>query len=319
MRRISADEFSTRKHAAQRQAFTLVELMIVVVVIAVLMGLLLPAVMGAFRRARIMEVVTEIRGLEAAIAQFKSVYGVEPPSRFRLYENATGAISWQSHSGTFTDPVTGATLSHDAERTRSIAIINRIWPNFNFSANLGDLDGTSATYISLTGAECLVFFLGGRPVSGGTGVYALTGFSKNPANPFLAASGTESREGPFYEFKPSRLKPSLNTNNPNVLVYFDPTGGQTAPYVYASSNDGRGYQAADLYVGSSDDLNDIYRTTTAANAVAQKPKSFQIISPGADGFYGAGGYFSATASNHGLTDRRDYDNVTNFHGGLLSE
>lgn len=317
MRRLAHNRHSTR-----RQAFTLIELMIVIAVIAALIALLLPAVTGAFRRARIAEVTTEIRGLEAAIAQFKSVFGVEPPSRIRLYESAAGSPSWSSHTGTFTEPVTGAMVSHDAERARSVALINRIWPNFNFNIARPYLDGNTGTsngYVSLTGAECLVFFLGGVG-TGGAGAFAMTGFSKNPADPFIPAAGNESREGPFFEFKTSRLRVSLNATNTAALIYVDPTSGQMAPYVYATGYDGRGYQLADLYVGSTDDLNDVYRAGTGGvTALAQKAKSFQIIAPGIDGFYGAGGYFNATAANHGLANRRDYDNITNFHPSVLSE
>lgn len=310
----------TRQTTTRRRGFTLIELMIVVVVIGVLMGLILPAVQSAFARARITEVVSEIRGLEAAIAQFKNVYGIEPPSRIRLYEAATGSPSWASHTGTFVEPVTGATLSNDAERVRSIAIINRIWPNFDFSiARNLDGNGTPGGFISLTGAECLVFFLGGRPVAGPGGAFAMTGFSKNPANPFTAATGNESREGPFFEFKSSRLRASPNTSNSGVLVYIDPLSGQLNPYVYATGYDGRGYQLADVFVGTADDLNDVYRSGTGTTAVALKPKTFQIISPGVDGLYGAGGYFDSTASNHGLTNAADGDNITNFHNGLLKD
>lgn len=305
-----------------RRGFTLIELMIVVVIIAALAGLVLPAVLSALTRAKTTEVTTEIRGLESAIAQFKAVYGVEPPSRMRLYESG-GAMSpsWAVHSGTFTQNGTGATVTHDSERTRSVALINRIWPNFDFSITR-EIDGNAGTtngFVDLTGAECLVFFLGGIG-TGSTGAFAMTGFSKNPANPFAAASGSESREGPFFEFKASRLRVSLNATNTAALVYFDPLSGQTAPYLYATGYDGRGYQLADLYVGSTDDLNDVYRAATGGvTAIAQKAKSFQIISPGSDGLYGAGGYFNPTATNHGLTSRVDYDNITNFHSGMLNK
>ncbi len=324
MRRISADDFARRKNAALRQAFTLVELMIAIAIIAILMGLLLPAVTSAFRSARVAQVVTEIRGLEAAIAQFKNVYGVEPPSRIRLYETASGSPSWSTHSGTFLEPVTGATVSNDAERVRSLAFVNRMWPNYDFSINRDiDGDGSTSGFVSLTGAECLVFFLGGRPIAGPNGAYAMTGFSKNPSNPLLAAAGNESREGPFFEFKPSRLRQSPSTTIAGILVYMDPLPSQTSPYTYASSSDGRGYQRADLYVGPNvpptNWLNDVYRTGAGFTAVAQKNKSFQIISPGADATYGSGGFFDATAANHGLTNKFDRDNISNFHSGLLSE
>lgn len=304
--------------SAHRRGFTLIELMIVVVILGILMALVLPAVLSALEGARRAEVVAEIRGLEAAIANFKNTYGIEPPSRIRLYETSGASPSWSTHSGSFTQNGTGQMVLHDAERTRSIALINRIWPNFDYTI-ARDLNGDTSFggFVDLTGDECLVFFLGGV-ATGSPGAFAVTGFSKNPANPLAVASGTESRDGPFFEFKPSRLKFSLNPTNSKVLVYFDPRSSQTLPYVYASSNDGRGYQPADLYVGSSDDLEDVYRTGPGgAMAVAQKAKSFQIITPGTDGAYGSGGAFVTTAVNHGLASKADYDNLTNFHNGRL--
>lgn len=300
-----------------RRGFTLIELMIVIVIIAALIGLLLPAIMPVFTRVRDTEVVTEIKGLEAAIAQFKNVYGIEPPSRIRLYEAATGMGSWASHPGTTLDPITGANLNNEAERARSITLINRIWPQFAYVARDLNGDGDTLDITDLTGAECLVFFLGGAQTGPAGGPYAMTGFSKNPANPLAAASATESREGPFFEFKSSRLKQSPRPGNTGVLVYVDPRPSQTAPYVYASSYEGRGYQLPDLNVGTGDDLNDVYRTGPMASSIAQKAKSFQIISPGIDGLYGAGGNFNATATNHGLSSKADYDNITNFHGSQL--
>ncbi|MES2790282.1 MAG: prepilin-type N-terminal cleavage/methylation domain-containing protein [Planctomycetota bacterium] len=312
MRRTSIEEVTHKKNASKRQAFTLIELMIVVVIIATLMGLLLPAVMSAFGSAKVAEVASEIRGLEAAIAQFKSIYGIEPPSRIRLFNTSAG---WSTTMmGTFVQ--NGVTLSHDRERTRSIGLINRMWPNFDFT--IPHTFGPNP-YTDLSGSECLVFFLGGVG-TGSSGAYAMTGFSKNPANPFATISGNESREGPFFEFKQSRLRPSLNTTNTAALVYVDPISGQTAPYAYTSSNDGRGYESADLYVNSADDLNDVYRAAPGGTtAIAQKPKTCQIISPGIDGAFGAGGYFNPTAANHGLSNPKDYDNLTNFHGGYLNK
>lgn len=301
-----------------RRGFTLIELLIVIVIIAAIMGMLLPAVMSAFTSARVAEVTTEIRGLEAAIAQFKAVYGVEPPSRIRLF---TAAAGWTTPMmGNVV--INGVTLTNEGERTRSVALINRIWPNFDFTIPRPYI--CTGSYVDLAGAECLVFFLGGRG-TGSAGAYALTGFSKNPADPFAAATGSESREGPFFEFKASRLRASTNATAGvvnNSLVYFDPVSGQSAPYVYATGYDGRGYQIADLQVvpTASSNLTDVYRASIGgATAVAQKAKSFQIVSPGRDGLYGAGGYFNPTATNHGLANARDYDNITNFHSGLLNK
>src|SRR5688572_15597144 len=60
---------SSRRHTPhKRAAFTLIELMVAISIIALLIGLLLPAFNGARRNARIAEVTTEIKSLENALA-----------------------------------------------------------------------------------------------------------------------------------------------------------------------------------------------------------------------------------------------------------
>ena len=76
---------SSRRHTPhKRAAFTLIELMVAISIIALLIGLLLPAFNGARRNARIAEVTTEIKSLENALAAFKAKYGTYPPSRIML-------------------------------------------------------------------------------------------------------------------------------------------------------------------------------------------------------------------------------------------
>src|SRR5690606_13312501 len=116
--------------------------------------------------------------------------------------------------------------------------------------------------------------------------YVPNGFSANPANPFDA---TGSRVGPFFnEFKLERFR---DVNGNKFPEYLDPLSGQSAPYVYVSSYNGRGYRAADLKVFNDTtlDLADIYRQKAGASGTPYNAKSFQIISPGYDGKYGVGG------------------------------
>ena len=170
----------------RRDAFTLIEIMVAIVIIAILMSLLIPAVQNVRRTARIAEVKTDMDKLTTAMTQFKQRFNVDVPGSLTIFESAAG---WTNPGG-------------DGPRSRGI--IRQIWPQFTF-ANLDiNGDGTFTNSYQLDGAECLVFFLGGRwdtgAGSGNTG--ALVGFSKNPVNPFAFGG---NREGPFFEFKVGRL------------------------------------------------------------------------------------------------------------------
>jgi len=274
--------------------FTLIELLIVISIIALLIGLLVPAVMSAMRNARDAEVRTEISQLDTAITAFQAGYGgIAPPSSITLHIDQT---SWDG------DP-------------RSKAIIRRIWPQFDFSGTGGG-GWTSAK--TLNGAECLVFFLGGVRDSS----KALVGFSKNPATPFAPGG---NREGPFFEFNLGRLTDADDENgdgdnDPNDLnvapEYLDPLASQTNPYIYLSSYDGSGYRSADVM-----ELQTITTTTftswyTLSGGAAFKPNTHQIISPGADGDYGTGGVYDG--NNYIAPSPDDEDNITNFGKGRLT-
>lgn len=281
---------------SSRRGFTLVELMVVIVIIALLVGLIMPAIFGAMTTARNAEVRTEISQLEAGISSFKTEFGVEPPSNITLYVDQAG---WDS------DP-------------RSKAIIRRIWPQFNF-AGTGGGGWTAPT--TLNGAECLVFFLGG--VRSGTNG-ALTGFSKNPSLPF----GTGGpRVGPFFEFDISRL---VDVDSNQAPEYKDTLPSQTSPYFYFSSYDGRGYRLAEVgapalplrhYV-----MNDNSTAADLTDDPPFNPNSYQIVSPGADGTFGnasaavtaidyAGGIYDP--DDESTVGEAERDNITNFTGGRL--
>jgi prepilin-type N-terminal cleavage/methylation domain-containing protein len=299
----------------RRAAFTLIELLISITIIAVLIGLLLPAINAARRNARIAQVKAEVGALEGALAEFKNEYGDYPPSYIRLYETSDG---W---SGTGDNA--GEKVAARTSRTR----IRQIWNSFDFSAPkypTGFFGGANSgiktssggnRYIELAGSECLVFFLGGVKENGSyasTTTFnnsALIGFSKNAAQPF---NGTNkgTRLGPFLEFNISRLQDG-NTNFVNE--YLDPLPGQSQAYLYFSAYDGGGY------VGTDNTLSGLSPYSQSASA-AWNAKSFQIISPGFDGEYGTGGVFNPDNAESTLINSREpeRDNITNFHGGALA-
>ncbi len=61
-----------------KSRFTLIELLTVIAIIAVLVGLLFPALSGAQKKAKKTTANTEIQSLKGAIQQYETTYGVLP-------------------------------------------------------------------------------------------------------------------------------------------------------------------------------------------------------------------------------------------------
>lgn len=316
----------------QPRGFTLLELMIAIVVIAILAAFLLPAIQGITGTAKDSAVRNEISQLESAIATFKAKYGIEPPSAIKIYEGREDAMAMGG--GIPPNWAIDTTPEEMANplRAKSRTLIQRMWPNYNFSIDqdLND-DGDSEDVYILDASTTLIFLLGGVVTNNGTAGLVGTpqGFSKNPETPFKFATAGELREGPYFEFQPSRLRkaPEITqaTDKFQILQYFDPLGTTTNLYLYLSSYDGNGYVAKDI----PDDIpiGTAYVTASGAGAAFHKPKSFQIISAGADGIYGdnklttdpkGSVVYNTSESNNGLkTNTGAYDNITNFAPGRL--
>ncbi len=232
------------------RGFTLVELLAVILILAVLIALLLPAFNLALRTAKNSAASAEISQMAQALAQFKSQFGVYPPSRVVLSE--TGDYSPATIQSVYSGLSAAAAT---ALSQRSVSYLRRTWPKMvlstsgpivNSTTKVYDFTGTgtttSPTLHIIQGAECLTFFLGGIPQQTSTG-WAVVGFAKNPANPMQNAVLTSNRSSPMFEFRPGRL---VDLDGNGFPEYLDGLGGSTLrPFVYFSAYEGQGYDPDD--------------------------------------------------------------------------
>ncbi len=270
--------------SAARNAFTLLELLIVIVIISVLVGLLFVAFGGVLENAAIVEVKSEFAQVDTAMTKFQDRYKILPPSSIVLTEDP-GTTPWDA---------------------KSRSVLRRMFGNTVDFSQLVDFndDGDTTDVLVLTSSECLLFFLGG--MRDGT---TLTGFSGNLEKPF--ARGGDNREGPFITFDPGRFIDTEATPD-GMFEYRDLMATNDVPYIYASSNNGQGYSDTDGSVAHYHQSDG----TTPWNK-----DTFQLISAGEDQAFGfdpePNPFVVLTWSESQGASGEQADNITNFASGTL--
>lgn len=248
----------------QRTGFTLIELLVVIAIIAILVGLTAAGVMKVMFKGPELQNRNDITQLASAIESFKGKFQVEYiPSRIKLCRTLNQY-----------DP--NQQLDKD-----SIAYLKKLFPRCEATWGSSGIDWGPPGWgnvVTLEGQECLVFFLGGKQVTGPNGVM---GFSSNPLSP-MPPPGVNGDITPFAEFKSDRLVPGTNGG---FFVYLD--AHKSLPYAYFSS-----YKSRNNYnrYGSSDCPTlgvSPYREAAGQNRY-YNPSGFQIISAGTNKLFGPG-------------------------------
>ncbi|MBN2216869.1 MAG: prepilin-type N-terminal cleavage/methylation domain-containing protein [Pirellulales bacterium] len=314
--------------APSRRAFTLVELLAVIIIIGILAGLITAAAVPAIRAARQAVIIGEISQLDMALERYKQEHVDYPPDFCGVGEGNPDDIK---------NAARAAVLSH----------LRKAFPRYQPGVSGGGGDGPWERFCNdvlegtndkldvnnMTPAGALVFWLGGLPAPDGSST-RLIPFSANPANPF-AESG--SRLQPFFEFDETRLVEEGDGRYvyrpPHVE---DPDGGPDAPpYVYFRARHDEYDPAVQQFrwpAGASDPSATLcvpYGKDAAGDPIAVSawfnPKTHQIVCSGLDGWYGKEGDLNATRYlqregqlGGNLTPEED-DNLTNFSKGALGD
>ena len=334
-----------RRKRPSRPGFTLIEVLIAILIVATLMAILLPAVFSALRKGRETQVTAELNNLATALASFKNTYGDFPPSRVILVEGGYNSLPAAFLSATVGDATTSVapynetpladtncsdmTVSQLVQRSR--LYMRKFWPRVDFDGGSSatpptNLDfngnGSYSDIITLSGSECLAFFLGGIPINNGDGTFGTSGFGRSPLNPFTV--GGTNRTVPNYEFVSGRLIDQDFDHVPSYIDPLDVTPGNRRAYAYFSAygtnsydpNDlnGYGHNVSPNFEVEDDGTTNVERGFTvsfppgsvvspAPNPYTSglpvspsvawiNPNSFQLFSAGQDRLYGLGGTFS---------------------------
>lgn len=169
-----------------RRAFTLVELLVVISIIGVLAALLIPAVMGAQRRARSTRIKLEIDSLDTAFEDYRNDVGNEYPP------NANPA--------TVNDVIRHFKKAFPRSREPE-RLIRRLTGATLTGGTAGDGSGPETLIGGISAAEAIVFWLGGfssdpkYPISGPGG----------PSYLSTANDNVEDRSNRTFDFEIARL------------------------------------------------------------------------------------------------------------------
>jgi prepilin-type N-terminal cleavage/methylation domain-containing protein len=208
----------TSSGSHRRSGFTLVELLAVIMIIALLAGLLTPAVIRSLSSARTAAVKAEIDLLHMAVMNYKNEYGSFPPSRDFVDNDGTPPF--------YALNVSNGVVSVDRVRKH----LRRLFPRMDTSATAAYQNELLS--LNTTQAPTLVTANGYGPNNPQPNLYEnnalyfwLAGYSDSPTNPFSVSPRKK-----LYDFDMARLYSSGASSG-----LYAPAKMKDSPYLYRDS------------------------------------------------------------------------------------
>lgn len=297
---------------AKRSGLTLVEILVVVGVIAILAGILLPAISMVRKAAREAKQRVQLTAIDLALATFKNDHGDYPPSDHytwledtRQMENSSGAQKlaeallgwdllgfhpdsgwradgmnrWPYRVGTTTYAagtyfLYDRTVEYDMEKRRSRYL---------------DIDTANAVRLGVTGAHDGLFNLP-SPLASAADTFVL-GDVFGKGKEVVLPDGSRKRAGLpvlYYRADPSAKEREdvYDFRDNDYLIYAKEQADRTQRGTPPVRDTGQRWNPLAGAAATFYDYITDWRASTTAFGVPHKPDSYILISAGNDGFYG---------------------------------
>ena len=276
---MTTPQVKSRTNFVSRAAFTLVELMVVILIIGILAALATPFLFGALNSAKELTIINEMQQLNAAVDRFHTDHGVYPPA-----------------IGPGLEIDTNNAMAGKAAMRR---YLNRIAPSH--AEGTGSDGGGLQIWWEQVGCKLeqdssLVFWLSGLctskqyPLSGSAAILAsATSLAPYNANKSFTDADLVDGDGnpisidrtAFFDFKSGQLVNATSSAMPPVAlppgikVYNQPSGkGESLAYNYRDFKSyGGGTSTLAYHVVDSS-------TTACPSSTILNPTTFQIVGPG---------------------------------------